>query len=119
MRKIQIIIALSVFAILFCTGCATTKPKPIAYLSLEKPSGTIGVIKHNSVKNKIKRGGWYFGNHNFRPAPDVASYIKQTSEEAGSDILRDADIRLAVPFAFDILFFGYNSATDMTTANGQ
>lgn len=117
--KIQTIAAISVFAILFCTGCTTKQPKPIAYLSLEKPSGTIGVTKHNQVEKKFQRGGWYVGNYNFRPAPDVASYIKQTSEEAGSNILRDADISLSVPFYFDILFFGYNSATDTATATGQ
>ena len=119
MRRMQTIAAISVFAILFCTGCATKQPEPIAYLSLEKPNGTIGVIKHDSVEKEFQRGGFYVGNHNFRPAPDVASYIKQTSEEADSNILRGADVTLKVPFAFDLLFFGINSATDIATATGQ
>ena len=115
----KMVVAMAILSILFCAGCAATQPKPIAYLSLEKPTGTIGVVKHKSVEKSFKRGGWYFGNYNFRPAPDVASYIKQTSEEADSNILKDADVNLRVPFAFDILFFGYNSSTDSATANGQ
>jgi hypothetical protein len=34
-------------------------------------------------------------------------------------VLRNAEIELAVPFAFDILFFGYNKSTDQVTAEGR
>lgn len=102
------------------SGCVTTqKPKPINYIAVEKPIGPIGAIKHGSIEKKSKRGGWYIGNHNFRPAPDVVSYLRETSEEANSNILKNTDVCLKVPFAFDILFFGYNATTDITTADGN
>lgn len=117
MNKFEPVAVGAIFIALLCTGCAT--PQPTAYLALEKPSGPVGVIKHNSIEKNFDRGGWYFGNNNFRPAPDVSSYINQTSAEVGSSILKGADVILKVPFAFDILFFGYNSATDTATATGQ
>ena len=62
------------------------------------------------------RGGWYFGNYRFRPAPNPELYLEDAQNHAGSDVLHDADIVFTVPFAIDILFFGYNRATDTVTA---
>jgi hypothetical protein len=73
---------------------------------------------HGPLGEKHGRGGWYFGNYNFRPAPDIQAYLEEAHEHTGSDVLGDADIVLAVPLAIDILFFGYNHAhaTDKVTA---
>jgi hypothetical protein len=116
MLKFRLYILISF--LLFYIGCATA-PKPINYLSLTKPNGKIISIKHSPVEKKFDRGGWYFGNHNFRPAPDVSNYIKQVNEDTNTIILKNADVCLSVPFAIDILFFGYNSATDVVKVDGQ
>jgi len=120
MNRIKtILMTTSLFALVF-TGCATTATRPpISYLSLEKPAGVIEVKKHQAIEKKFERGGFYIVNYNFRPAPDVASYIQETSREAGSPILKNADIRFQVPFAIDILLFGYNGSTDVTMAGSE
>lgn len=120
MKNVKSVLILSALCALVCSGCATTvKRPPISYLSLEKPAGVIDVKKHNAVEKQFERGGFYIVNYNFRPAPDVASYIKETSQEAGSPILKNADIKFQVPFAVDILLFGYNAGTDVTTAGAE
>jgi len=102
---------------LFLSNCATTKPKPLAYLSSEKPKGIIRTQEvHKDVNKSFFKGGWYFANHNFRPAVDIQEYIKQAEKEVNSTVLRNADVELNIPFAFDILFFGYNKGTDTVTA---
>lgn len=108
-----------VLASSLCAGCATSKPSPIAYLAVERPKGVIVTTQHDSVEKEFPRGGWYLANNNFRPAPDLASYVEQTAQQANTQILRNADVQLAVPFAFDILFFGYNHATDTVSALGK
>jgi hypothetical protein len=102
---------------LFLTSCAVKHPQPVAYLSLEKPKGVISAKAHKEVEKSFSRGGWYFGNYNFRPAADIRYYLEQAEKEANTNILRHADIQLNVPFAIDILFFGYNEGTDTVTAN--
>ena len=56
-------------------------------------------------------------NANFRPAPDVAAYLGEAQTHAGSDVLRNADIWFSVPFAFDILMFGYQWGSDTVKAS--
>jgi hypothetical protein len=120
--KRQIVIDLSTLVMgLLCLGCATGRPpaEPIPYLAVKRPEGVIRTVMHQPVKKDFWRGGWYLGNHNFRPAPDVASYVRATAQEANTDILRNADVRLPVPFAVDILFFGYNKCCDSVKAKGS
>lgn len=38
---------------------------------------------------------------------------------AGSPILKNADVMFQAPFAIDILLFGYNAGTDVTTAGAE
>jgi len=102
------------------SGCAASKPAPpLTYVSLETPKGLIQVPTHPGVNRTFSRGGFYVLNSNFRPAADVERYIREAQKEAGSTVLRGADVQLAVPFAIDILFFGYNNGTDTLTAAGQ
>jgi hypothetical protein len=96
-------------------GCSTRSGPPLSYLALRRPEGLIEA-EHAPLKENHVRGGWYFGNHNFRPAPNIQVYLEEAHEHSGSDMLRHADVVLAVPFALDILFFGYNRATDSVTA---
>ena len=99
----------------FLASCAKT-PQPLTYLCLEKPKGIISTNDHKEVNKSFSRGGFYFLNYNFRPAADIKNYIEQAEKDANTGILRNADIQTNVPFAFDILFFGYNNGTDTITA---
>jgi hypothetical protein len=108
-------IAILAAPLLLVAGCSARSGPPLSYLALRRPEGPIATM-HVALTEKHGRGGWYFGNHNFRPAPDIQAYLEQAHEHAGSDVLGDADIVLDVPFAIDILFFGYNHSTDKVTA---
>jgi hypothetical protein len=116
MRRISMVLVSSSLISLLLCGCSLKSPPPLTYLALERPSGPIHTAAQTPLKKDFPRGGWYFGNDNFRPAPDIASYIKQSHAAANTKVLKNADIQLNVPFAFDILFFGYNSGTDTVTA---
>lgn len=117
MKNILKILTTSAFIAFFLIGCASTKPMPLTYLALEKPSKTINTQAHKELEEEFMRGGFYFLNFNFRPTADIRTYIEQAEKEANTDILRNADIELNVPFAFDILFFGYNGGTDHLTSS--
>jgi hypothetical protein len=102
--------------LLVSVGCSARSGPPLTYLALKRPEGPI-TAQDASIEEKHGRGGWYFGNNGFRPAADLQLYLEEAHQSADSNLLGDADIVLAVPFAFDILFFGYNHATDVVTAN--
>jgi len=103
--------------VFFYGGCATAPlPEPLTYLALEKPRGVIRTQGHQEVKKTFSRGGFYFFNYNFRPSADIKRYVEETSRSANAPVLKNADIQLQVPFAFDILLFGYNNGTDTVTA---
>jgi len=115
-----ILAVLLVIACFSMTGCATAPPpRPISYLAVKKPVGAIQTKEHAAVNQGFPRGGWYVLNYNFRPAPNVAYYIEEAGRPAGTEILRNADVNLIVPIAFDILLFGYTWATDRVTAAGK
>ena len=118
MRSMRYVLPVLMLIVFYCAGCAAP-PAPIAYLAAQKPDGVIKAEEHTLLKKEFPRGGWYFWNYNFRPAADVASYVDQAGQTAGTSVLRNADVRLEVPFAFDILFFGYNKGTDSVTAKGR
>lgn len=103
------------------SACASSGggPPPLSYLAVERPQGAISVQEHKRVEQKFDRGGWYFLNFGFRPAPDIAAYLLDTQAAAGSDVLLGADATLNIPFAFDILLFGYNAGTDYVSAKGE
>ena len=115
MRRLRLISPLPV-AFLLATGCSARSGPPLSYLALRRPEGPI-TIERVPLSEDHVRGGWYFGNYNFRPAPNVQTYLENAHEHTGSNVLGNADIVFAVPFAIDILFFGYNRATDTVTAN--
>ncbi|MBU1055626.1 MAG: hypothetical protein KKC46_17650 [Proteobacteria bacterium] len=98
-------------------SCASTDPLPLKYLALERPEGKITTPEHRNLAKEFPRGGWYFGNYNFRPAPEIDVYLQQAQQQGSGEILTDADIRFNIPFAFDIFFFGYNKGTDILKAN--
>jgi len=114
MKKILKILTCS-FLVLFISSCATTTPQPLTYLALEKPKGIIETKEYRNLEEKYSRGGFYFLNYGFRPAADINSYLEQAENRVGSSLLRNADIQLNVPFAIDILLFGYNGGTDTVT----
>jgi hypothetical protein len=99
-------------------GCATQVP-PLTYIASEKPAITVNVEHQSPIKKDFSRGGWYFGNSNFRPAPDVGSYVRETETEAKASVLRNADVEFAIPFVLNLLFFGYNLGTDVVNAGDQ
>ena len=108
-------------SVLFAAGCYTRRPpqKMITYLALERPREVIKSVEHQPVKVERTRGGFYFLNANFRPAPDLTAYLEAMTRQAGTPALRNADITFRIPFAWDILLFGYNSAHDTGIAVGK
>jgi len=102
--------------LLFSCGCSTRSGPPLSYMALERPEAILATQEQEPLEAEFSRGGWYFFNYNFRPAADIESYLRDAHERAGATILRNGDVVLNVPFAFDILLFGYNMETDMVTA---
>ncbi len=98
------------------SGCATRQAPALSYVSVDRPSGPIKAGGQR-VEAKHSRGGPYFLNFGFRPAPDVAAYLRQAQAAAGSDVLSNADVQLTVPFAIDILLFGFQVGSDTIKAN--
>ena len=118
MRKTALAACIGLAASSMMFGCANGPP-PLTYLASEKPTIPMAVQQETKVEKSFSRGGWYFGNNNFRPAPDVGSYVREAEKEAKATVLRNADVELGIPFAFDILFFGYNGGTDVLRAGNQ
>ena len=115
----KILTSSACIAFFLCSCASVSSSPPLAYLALEKPKDIIKTKEIKELKEEFSRGGLYFLNYNFRPAADIKAYIEQAEKEANTNILRNADIQLNVPFAFDILFFGYNGGTDYLTTNKQ
>ena len=121
MRRLHAIILSLLLVAAVCVGCAPppTPGQGIAYLSVQRPEGVVKTTAHAPVTKRFPRGGFYFVNWNFRPAPDVASYIEQAAQEAKTGILRDADVQLMIPFCIDLLLCGYGQGADTVTARGK
>jgi hypothetical protein len=116
MKRVLILFLFSIVVITMISGCATVTPKPLAYIAIEKPTDIVNTANNKGVESVFSRGGWYFGNYNFRPAPNMMSYIEEAQKKSGNKILKNADVQLGIPFYFDILFFGYNHCEDRVTA---
>ena len=115
MKRSLVLFIFLIVAITMISGCATT-PKPLAYIAIEKPKDVVVNTSNNKgAEIEFFRGGWYFGNENFRPAPNLVSYIEEAQKKSGNKILKNADIELHIPFCFDIFFFGYCGANDRIT----
>lgn len=121
MRKqtLRLVFAILGSGLISVCGCATSQPQhiaPLSYVALMKPVGAIKASGQR-VETKHPRGGGYFLNYGFRPAPDIGSYIEQAQGAAGADILKNADVQLKVPFAIDILMFGFQFGEDTVIGN--
>ncbi|MFH2043580.1 MAG: hypothetical protein ABIK92_00355 [Pseudomonadota bacterium] len=101
-----------IFFVLFICSCTTPHPPKLTYLALEKPKEIIKTEQMKNLNKEFSRGGFYFANYNFRPAADIKKFIEQAEKESNTNILRNADIQLNIPFYFDLLIFGYNYGTD-------
>ena len=104
-----------IILLLVLFGCSTTPPAPLSYLAIKRPAGVIKASKGEEVKKEFGRGGMYFLNFNFRPAPDLTVYLQEGAEK--KELLTDVDVQLNTPFAFDLLLFGYNHSTDYLYIN--
>jgi hypothetical protein len=72
------------------------------------------------VRKEFRRGQFFIGPYHFNPAPDVAAYIEQTSQAAGTDTLRNADIQFEVPCYVGPILFGIGvGKKDSVTAAGK
>jgi len=99
------------------SGCVTSQPQtPLSYVALTRPAGPIKTTGQK-VNTKHSRGGPYFLNAGFRAAPDIGAYIGKAQADAGADVLKNADVQLGVPFAIDILMFGFQIGSDTVKAN--
>lgn len=107
---------LGIGVILFA-GCATSQPQaPLSYIALTRPTGAIKATGQR-VTTEHSRGGFYFLNEGYRPAADIGAYIEKAQADAGAEVLQNADVQLEVPFAIDILLFGFQVGSDTVTAN--
>ncbi len=96
------------------SGCVSQQaPTPLRYVAVTRPEGPIRT-EARDVRIKTSRGGMYVLNKGFRPAPDIGAYLTQAESRAGTPVLRNADVELAVPFALDILLFGFQFGEDTT-----
>ena len=103
--------------LVFVSGCATPPPQPpLSYIALTRPTGVITATGAR-VEAKHSRSGPYLLNFGFRPAPDVGAYIGKAQAAAGAQVLKNADVQLNVPFALDILLFGFQFGEDVVKAN--
>ena len=95
------------------SGCITSATPPsLTYIALERPVGTITTRMTPATKMKHNRGGLYFLNFGFRPAPDVGEYLAEAHAETGCQVLRNADIHFQIP---DMIFPG----VDVVTVNPE
>ena len=109
--------ALLVIALVLASGCVSTQPQaPLSYVAVTRPTGPIRATGQK-VQTKHSRSGPYFLNFGFRSAPDIAAYISKAQQDAGAKVLKNTDVQLGVPFAIDLLLFGYQVGTDIVTAN--
>jgi hypothetical protein len=109
---------------LSCAGCASPRippaPGPIPYLAVKRPDNVIKTAAVGPMRKEFSRSRFYILTYNCRPAPDVASYIGQTGQAAGTDILRNADVQLAVPCYVGPIIFGIGVGTrDSVTTAGK
>ncbi len=109
--------ALTGIGLVLGSGCVTSQPQtPLSYVSSTRPAGSIKAVG-TKVETRQSRGGFYFLNAGFRPAPDIGAYLAKAQADAGGDVLKNADVQLGVPFAIDILMFGFQVGSDKVTAN--
>lgn len=96
-------------------------PNPIAYLAVKRPDGVIKTAATGPVQKEFSaRGKFFILFYHCRPAPDIASYIEQVSQMAGTDILRNADVQLAMPCYVGPIIFGIGvGSKDCATAAGN
>ena len=102
--------------IFLMTGCVTPPPK-LTHIAVTRPSGPVREPAGNSVTLPQSRNGFYFLHFGFRPAPDIGDYLNQAHQKTGSECLKNADVRMQIPFFVDILLFGFQFGTDHVTAN--
>lgn len=103
-------------ALVLASGCATRQPAPLSYVAFTRPAGPIKA-EGQRVETAHSRSGAYFLNVGFRPAPDIGAYIEKAEADAGANVLKNADVQLNVPFAIDILLFGFQFGSDTVKAN--
>ena len=115
MNSAKKILGMMLFIASLCACSETTPPARLTYLALNRP---VNPIRTNSkkIEESFPRGGFYFLNYGFRPAPNLTEYLTKADGLAAGQPLRDVDVELHVPFAFDIILFGYNNGTDTVVA---
>lgn len=114
-RKVPVWFMMSLGMFLLA-GCVTPPPK-LKHIAVTRPNGPIQETVGNSVTLPQSRNGFYFLNFGFRPPPDISDYLCQAHKAASSECLKNADVRMCIPFAVDVLLFGFQFGTDHVTAN--
>ena len=127
MRKTAMAACIGLAAGSLVFGCVKQPqlPPPLTYLASERPTAPIAMQQWQIIEKSFSRGGWYFFNNNFRPAPDVGSYVREAEKEANANGLKHADVELAPPLLLvPILLlanpiFGWNGGTDVLRSGSQ
>ena len=100
--------------LILASGCAS-KPEtklPLTYVAVTRPVGVIKTTPRQPTKETYYRCGIYFMSANSTCAPDIAAYLEKAQAEAGTGVLKNADVEFDVPCAFYILLLGFECAKD-------
>lgn len=126
--------ALVGLGLVWSSGCGTISPPPLTYVAVTRPVGPIKATGPRVTK-VYNRGGPFFLNYGFRPAPDIRAYLEKAQgnakagygfkpsqdgvilEDSQFNCLKNTDVKLVMPIGIEILFFGWCFGDDLVTAN--
>jgi len=94
-------------ALLLFSGCYH-HGKGLSYVAMTCPVTPINASSScDETGITHARGGVYFLNNGFRPAPDIGAFLEQAHQQVNSPVLRNADVRLYAPMIIGIFPFGF------------
>lgn len=90
--------------LIFLAGCSFT-PKPMKYMAVDMPAEVITPNQKSEYVEVIEhKVGIYY-----RESQDISLMVTELQNEAQADILRNADVRVRIPFCFFVCY-GYDTA---------
>ena len=91
--------------LVFLAGCSFT-PKPMKYMAVEIPAEVITQNQKSEYAEVIEHKFGIF----YRESQDISLMVTELQNEAQVNILRNADVRVRIPFCFFVICYGYDTA---------